>query len=263
MKNRNIKKLLEIIEGERTISDKFHSSTTNKKLGASNTIDVPQSWIKIHFKTYPRFDKIQLDNIEVQRTKLREIIKKRRSARNFSSLPISRTDLFHLLFLSCGITSFDKKLNDSRRPYPSAGARYPLEVYPIVLNCEGISKGLYHYNVKENCLELLLEKNLSNSITKITGGEKWIDKAAIVFVITTVLDRTRIKYADRGYRYILIETGHLAQNICLLATEMDLGSCCMGGFIDDKVNKLLDINLQKEVALYLIAVGRLSKKPNR
>lgn len=258
MKNINIKKLLENIEGKKSVSDKLHAFTKNKKLDISSTIDVPQSWIKIHFKTYPRLDRIQLHNINT--SKLSEIIKKRHSSRKFSGLSMSREDLFHLLFFSCGITSRGKTLDDSRRPYPSAGARYPLEVYPIVLNCEGINKGLYHYNVKENSLELLLEENLNKWITKITGGEKWISNSGVVFVITGVLDRTRIKYGDRGYRYILIEAGHLAQNICLLATELGLGSCCMGGFIDNELNKLLDINLQKEVTLYLIAVGKLPKR---
>jgi len=159
--------------------------------------------------------------------------------------------------LSCGITYLNKTLDDSRRAYPSAGARYPLEVYPIILNCDGIKKGLYHYSVKENYLELLLEENLSKLLIKTTGGEKWIESTAVVFIITGVLDRTRIKYGERGYRYSLIEAGHLGQNICLLATEVGLGSCPIGGFIDYEVNKLLDISLQKEVALYLIAVGKI------
>lgn len=128
---------------------------------------------------------------------------------------------------------------------------------PIILNCEGIRKGLYHYNVKENFLELLLEENLDKWIIKSTGREKWIKNAAVVFIITGVLDRTRIKYGDRGYRYALIETGHLGQNICLLATELNLGSCSLGGYIDEEVNKLLDIDSQKEVALYMIAIGKL------
>lgn len=69
--------------------------------------------------------------------------------------------------------------------------------------------------------------------------------------------RTRIKYGDRGYRLTLIEAGHLSQNILLLATELGLGSCPLAGFIDSEVNKLLDISLQKEVALYMIAIGKL------
>jgi len=55
----------------------------------------------------------------------------------------------------------------------------------------------------------------------------------------------------------LLEAGHLGQNVCLLATERNLGVCPLGGYLDDEVNKLLDIQLQKEVALYMIAVGKI------
>jgi len=256
MINNSTKKLLEKIEGKQFASDKFHDSTNNKKLNTSNIKDIPQSWTKIHFKTYPRLDRINFGNIKIPTDKFAEILRRRRSTRQFSGLPISKKELSYLLFLSSGLTRLDESFDDSRRPYPSAGARYPLEVYPIILNCEDIKKGLYHYNVKENCLELLLEENLNKWLIKITGGEKWITNAAIVFIITGVLNRTRIKYGDRGYRYILIEAGHVGQNICLLATELGLGTCPLGGYIDTEVNKLLDIDLQKEVVLYLIAVGK-------
>lgn len=252
-----IKKLLEEIEGKQSLSDKFHSLSNNKGLSDLSVEDIPQSWVKIHFKTYPRLNKIKLTNLDISTSKTSEIITKRRSIREFSGLPLSKKELFHLLFFSCGLTKSSRLIDESKRPYPSAGARYPLEVYPIILNCKGIKKGLYHYNIKENLLELLLDENLDDWLTKTTGGEKWIKKSAVIFVITGVLDRTRIKYGDRSYRYTLIETGHLSQNICLLATELGLATCPMGGYVDEEVNKLLDINLQKEVALYLIALGKI------
>lgn len=256
MKKNNTQKLLEKIEGKKFASDKFHDATNNKTLSSGGTKAIPQSWIKIHFKTYPRLDKIRV-LIKPEIRHLSDVIKKRKSIRSFSGQEISQNQIFHLLLNSCGLIEEKKDINNSRRSYPSAGARYPLEVYPIILNCKGLKKGLYHYNVKENSLELLLEENLNKWLIEITGGEKWIGNAAVVFIITGVLDRTRIKYGDRGYRYALIEAGHIGQNMCLLATELGLGSCPLGGFIDYKVNTLLDINLQKEVTLYLVAIGRI------
>ena len=115
---------------------------------------------------------------------------------------------------------------------------------------------MYHYNIKENFLELLLEEDLREWVIESTSGEKWIANTSVIFIITGVLDRTRIKYGERGYRYALLEAGHLGQNICLLATELGLGSCALGGYIDQEVDKLLDIDLQEEFTLYLIAVGK-------
>lgn len=256
MKKNNIQKLIKEIEEKKSVSDKFHLLTSNKR-NISAPKDIPQSWFKIYFKTYPRLDRVFFKNAKTIKSKLGKILIDRRSIRKFSGFSISKEELSYLLFSSSGLTHLGKTIDESKRPYPSAGGRYPLEIYPIILNCEGIEKGLYHYNVKENSLELLLKKDLDKWLTSVTSEAKWIEKSAVVFIITGVLNRTRIKYGDKGYRLALIETGHLSQNILLLATEMRLYSCPLGGFIDKEVNNLLDVDLQKEVALYMIAIGKL------
>lgn len=257
MKKNNIQKLLARIERKPLLSDRFHSATNNKTISQINIKDMPQSWTKINFKTYPRLKKIYLTKKKPEDKKLSLLMTTRRSVRQFSGLPISWEQLSYLLFSSAGLLNVNNSIDYSRRPYPSAGARYPLEIYPLILNCTGIEKGLYHYNVKENCLELILKEDLEDWFMKASGEETALKKASIIFIITGVLDRTRIKYRDRGYRYALIEVGHLGQNICLLTTELGLGCCPLGGFIDSVVNELLDISFQKEFALYLLAVGTL------
>lgn len=251
----NTKKLLKSLEGKSLISDKFHNVSFNKKIFKTDLENIPESWVKINFKTYPRLPKIYFKKT-LGSKKISILVRKRKSARQFKSSPISFEELQYLLLFSSGIINSYDNVDDSRRPYPSAGARYPLEVYPIVLNCTGLEKGLYHYNVKENCLELLQQVNLEKELLIGTGGEEWLKDVGVVFVITGVLNRTRIKYHERGYRFVLIEAGHLAQNICLLATELGLGCCPLGGFVDKYFNKLLDINLQKEFTIYLLAVGK-------
>ncbi|KKT60329.1 MAG: hypothetical protein UW52_C0027G0001, partial [Candidatus Gottesmanbacteria bacterium GW2011_GWA1_44_24b] len=100
-----------------------------------------------------------------------------------------------------------------------------------------------------------LEENLSSWVSKTFGRQDWILQSSVIFLITCVLDRNRIKYGDRGYRYSLIEAGHLGQNICLLAEKCKFGSCALGGYIDGEMDTLLDIQNTKEVTLYAIAVG--------
>ena len=257
MKKNNIRKLLTRIERKPLLSDRFHTATNNKAISQIDMKDMPQSWTKINFKTYPRLNKIYLTDKKPKDKKLGLLMSSRRSVRQFSGLPISWRQLSYLLFSSAGLLNVNNSIDYSRRPYPSAGARYPLEIYPLILNCTGIDKGLYHYNVKENCLELILKEDLEVWLMKASGGEASLRQSSIIFIITGVLDRTRIKYRDRGYRYALIEAGHLGQNICLLTAELGLGCCPLGGFIDPVVNELLDISFQKEFVLYLLAVGTL------
>lgn len=248
--------MLKKIEKEPSLSDKFHKKTNNAAVTYTNPQKIPKAWIKIHFKTYPRLERVVLHST----SKLRgvgRIMHRRRSMSDFSGKPISQNMLSYILYSACGLISKDLDIDNSRRPYPSAGARYPVEVYPIILRCTGLEKGLYHYNVAEHTLELLLKKDLLSLLEKTMGKQPLVLTASVIFIITGVLDRTRIKYGDRGYRFALLEAGHLGQNLCLLATQLGLGSCPVGGYIDSAIDLLLDIQHTKEYTLYTVAVGTL------
>ena len=68
-------------------------------------------------------------------------------------------------------------------------------------------------------------------------------------------DRTEMKYRARGYRHIFTEYGHLAQNMYLICAALGLGICSIGGFIDDGLNKILDIDGRIESVIGVIAIG--------
>lgn len=249
-------KLLRHIDGKTSISDTFHRKTNNKSLsGNDDPQKWPESWTKAHFKSYPRFEAISLQKTGTDETQ--RLVHSRCSVRKFSKKVPSWEDISYILYSSCGLIHTDGDFNHARRPYPSAGARYPLEIYPLVLNVQGLKKGIYHYNIRDNLLESLLEKDLSPWILKIFGGQNWLLTASVIFIITAVLERTRIKYRDRGYRFALLEAGHMGQNICLFAIKRGLGTCALGGYIDIEIDKLLDIQLGKEATLYVIATGSI------
>lgn len=257
MKNRTYyTQLLHQVEEKPFLSDVFHQKTNNKSLKMNDDPkDWPESWKKIHFKTYPRFEKITL--VSSASDKLAILIRNRRSTRKFTKKIISMKNLSYLLYSSSGLIHSSGNYDNTKRPYPSAGGRYPLEIYPIALKVEKLKQGLYHYNVRDNTLELLLKEDLSPWIYKTFGRQDWLLQSSIFFIITGVLDRSRIKYRDRGYRFTLIEAGHLAQNICIFATKLGLGSCPLGGYIDSEVDRLLDLQYISERTLYTIAIGSI------
>ena len=86
-------------------------------------------------------------------------------------------------------------------------------------------------------------------------NQKWIKKSAMLIIVTAIFERTTTKYGDRGYRHILTEYGHIAQNVYLLSSAFGLGCCSIGGFIDNGLNKLLDIDPVDESVIGVIAVG--------
>lgn len=252
---KQLKLLLKSVDGKLSPAEKFHSKTKVVALDTKIPLSkIPKSWKTIHFKTYSRFKAYKIA-IPYKESNLAEIIKKRKTSRFFTGEAITYSELSYILHYAAGIKEGIENMDDSRRMYPSAGARYPLEVYSIILNIKNLTSGLYHYNVKEECLEMLVEEDIKERVINIFGGEKWLRNAAAIFIITGILRRNQIKYKERGYKFMLIETGHLAQNICLLATDLGLGVCTLGGYIDSMVEELLDIRFPKEFPLYVVAVG--------
>ena len=266
MPEQEIKKLYEKLfsNGIEGIGFNFLKSTfqekPSKKLKGGKT---PRPWKKIYFKTYPRFLQIELSTEHSkkggrQEDKLFSIFKKRKSERKFSGKCLDLKIINQLLYYSSGIKDFNKAKKDfdkARRAYPSAGARYPLEIYSVVLRSKEIPLGIYHYNVKWNTLELLLKGDFKKEFRRKITNQAWVEKSGVIIIITAVFGRTLIKYKERGWRYILIEAGHLAQNIYLISTLLRLKCCAIGGFVDKKVIELLDLNPKNELPLYLIVIG--------
>lgn len=224
-----------------------------KKRKSTNNM-MPYIYDKIHFKTYPRFKSIKFNNIN-SISEFEKILLKRSSDRTFNKKPLSLKELEKILYFSSGISRIIKNnLNNSRRPYPSAGARYPLEIYPVILKLKGVNPGVYHYNVKSNSLEMLLEGKPKNIFSYL--DQKWTKKASVIILISAVFARTTIKYSSRGYRYVFLDAGHLMQNLYLISTSIGLNCCSIGGFLDDKFNEMLDINGKNESVIYIVAIGK-------
>lgn len=237
----------------------FLKSTFQRKFTRRLPVDkIPESWRKIYFKSYPRLPQIKLEKVNIREEKLFSIIKKRRSEREFKEKDISLEKISKILYFSSGIRNYNNIKNDfnkSLRMYPSAGARYPLEIYPVILRSGEIPLGAYHYDVKRNNIELLLKRNFRQEFDSEITNQNWIRKSGMIIIITAVFPRTIIKYKDRGWRYIFFEAGHIAQNIHLISTLLKLKCCAIGGFKDEKVTELLDLNSKSELPLYLIALG--------
>jgi SagB-type dehydrogenase family enzyme len=95
----------------------------------------------------------------------------------------------------------------------------------------------------------------SGTLSNFLLAEAFAQHANVILFLTTVFKRTQRKYGPRGYRYVLLEAGHVAQNFCLLAAERNLGSLCIGGFMDYSTNRFLGIDGLEEAAIYAVAIG--------
>lgn len=214
---------------------------------------VPISSSKIFFKTYPRFPFTEL-LMQVHDTELSDLLRRRQSMRQFADSPVSFSALSRTIHLSLAINDDYCSVNETRRFYPSAGARYPIEAYLICNNIEDIVNGLYHYNVKANNLEKLLEGDMREYSVSIFGTEI-SDNFPNFIILTGVMSRAEVKYEVNAYRFALLECGHIGQNIYLLSEEEGLGCNAVGGFDNDRLVRLLDLG-EDEIPLYCFSIGK-------
>lgn len=230
----------------------FHNFTDLEKFEEDDkAAKISENWSKTQYKGYPRFKKIKLPKPHSIKIAFDQILKDRTSVRKFSTTSISLGDLSTFLYYSSGIK--DIKKDTENRFYPSAGSKYPLEIYLLILNCKGLEKGIYHYHLKSHSLEFLWKFN-KDDIRKNFAHE-WVIDSPFVVIISGVFYRNMIKYGNRGYRHILIEAGAMTQNFYLVATGLKMGCCSMGGFIDKGICRLLDIDISDEYAITCIAAG--------
>jgi len=174
----------------------------------------------------------------------------RRSVRDYRNEFLSLEEISQLLWSAQGITD-----GRSKRAAPSAGALYPLEIYVVVGLVEGLNPGVYHYQPEENSLVNTLSGDLRKELAQAALNQAWVENAPVDVVITAVYGRTTRKYGERGIRYVWLEAGHAAQNICLQVESLGLGTVTVGAFDDSRVKEIL--NLTDEEPLYIMPVGRI------
>lgn len=180
---------------------------------------------------------------------LEETLKERKSRRSYLKSMMTIDEVSQLLWAAQGINR-----NDGRRTAPSAGALYPIELYVLIGNVEGITNGLYLYVPSNHSLIL---KNNRNLIPKLSDAmQQFVSTGSVVFIITGVYERTTKKYGERGIRYVHMDVGFAAQNIYLQAESLGLGTVFMGAFNDNLLTDILQLP-QNHKPLGVMPVGRV------
>jgi SagB-type dehydrogenase family enzyme len=186
-----------------------------------------------------------------------DAIARRRSCRQFAEQPLPLAELSTLLQSAYGLgepySNGGQVMFD--RPVPSGGGCYPLELYALVRHVDGIPAGIYHYSARRHTLEALGPSPKPAELETLFLNQPWVAKAHVIIVITAVASRLLHRYGDRGYRYLLIEAGHVGQNLALVANASGLGSLSLGGFFDDELSYMLGLDSAVELPVYCVALG--------
>jgi SagB-type dehydrogenase family enzyme len=175
--------------------------------------------------------------------------------------PISLENLAALLHCACGV-SRDAGQTRARRPLrtaPSAGALYPIEVYFHTRAVDELSAGLYHYNPVFHELHLLGAGDHTARLASTLVQQRLAVDASLLVFLCAFFERTVRKYGERGYRFALLEAGHIAQNLNLAACGIGLGSINVGGFLDRQLDALIGLDGLMQSVVYVVAVGGVAE----
>lgn len=187
---------------------------------------------------------------------LREAIEARRSVRSYSSEPMSLAELTWLLWVTQGVQ--ERTAERTYRTVPSGGARHPFETYLIVRNVTGVQPGIWRYLALEHQLVAvnLAIPDLMKETVRACAGQAFVEQCAVLFAWVCVPYRVTWRYADRGYRDMHIDAGHVCQNLYLGAQPIGCGVCAMLAFGDQAFCDLLGLNRKEQWVIYTAAVGK-------
>jgi SagB-type dehydrogenase family enzyme len=198
-------------------------------------------------RTHPQRDGIDLPNARLGRVRLADALAQRRSLAPTepTTLPLDRLGT---------VVAAAYRAVDGRRPVPSGGALYPLDLYAVALRVDSVDAATYHYDPFRHRLERL------GSVAAADVGAALVDpalaeNATVLLVVTAMFWRSRFKYGLRGYRFTLLEAGHLIQNALLAAAALRVPALPLGGFYDRRVDDLVGADGLDEATVYALLLG--------
>jgi SagB-type dehydrogenase family enzyme len=185
------------------------------------------------------------------KTSVESALHRRRSVREFGKAGLTPAEISQLLWATPGITD-----PEGRRTAPSAGARYPLEVFLVAGGQDELPAGVYRYRPQGHDLLPVVPGDKRGQLAAAALEQDWLNDAPVTIVIAAVYGRTARKCKQRAERYVYMEVGHAAQNVHLQAVALDLGTVVVGAFDDAEVKHVLEFAVNEE-PLCLMPVGKL------
>ena len=187
----------------------------------------------------------------------KKLVEARTSLRKYSQEALTLKELGYLLWATQGVKEVHKSKQFTLRTVPSAGARHPFETYVLINNVEGLVQGLYRYLALEHALILVNDDpSINKIITEGCFGQKQVANSAVTFCWAADIARTYWRYSERSYRYVLLDAGHVCQNLYLAAESIGSGVCAIAAFDDDGMDAALGLDGIHQFTVYIASLGK-------
>jgi len=172
-------------------------------------------------------------------------------------------EISQLLYFSAGITRWRRYPGGEIyfRAAACTGALYEIELYLACGPLPGVEPGLYHFSPLEFGLRRLRSGDYRRALAEATAGEPAIEHAELIMICTGTYWRNAWKYQARTYRHFGWDNGTLLANLLAMCAALRLPARLVLGFQDAEVNRLLDLDPQREVAFSMVAIGQVADSP--
>jgi putative peptide maturation dehydrogenase len=200
---------------------------------------------------------------------LDSLMERRTTCRNFdTNVPLSARTLalvLHRTFGEQGREEIEPGAVALKKNHPSGGGLHPLEAYVVVQRVDGVDSGLYHYNVESHALDRLPESSaldLAAFAREMVAGQHYFSDAAVLLVIAARFPRSSWKYRKHPkiYRAILIEAGHVSQNLYLTATELGLGAYVTAAINEVEIEQAFGLDALLEGPIAVCGFGPRARR---
>lgn len=196
------------------------------------------------------------DTINVPQLDLRTAIEKRRSIRHYLRDPLSIDELAYLLWCTQGIVHVQDPYFTLRN-VPSAGGRHSFETYLLINRVSGIKPGIYRYLAfSHRLVEVDCSFGVTERVMAACLGQAFVRNSAVTFLWACVIYRMAWRYAERAWRLVHLDAGHLGQNLYLAGEQIGCGTCAIGAFDDQLMAELLGLDGADEFVIYCASLGK-------
>jgi SagB-type dehydrogenase family enzyme len=242
---------------------KYHDGTKHSPRSIRNNLHV-LDWAKrpLSFKIYPTIEPLALPR-DVAQTGVAALSAISEAVPSAGGDVVPEVqDLARILYFSAGITK--------QREHPGGviyfraaactGALYEIELYVVTGDLPGLDAGVYHFNPADVALRLLRKGDFRGNLAQATAMEEAVTRAPATIICTGTYWRNAWKYQARTYRHFGWDSGTLLANMLAVSAASGLPAEVVLGFVDAEVNRLLDLDIRREVSLCLVPIGRTAER---
>ncbi len=207
----------------------------------------------------PLIDLPPPDRTILTKSNLFDCFADRKSHRKYTDACLTIQELAYLLWATQGVRQVTKGGKKSLRTVPAGGSIHPFETYLAINRVQGLKPGIYRYlPFGHKLVHLFAYERLAEKLSELSMGQAFVGQAAVCFIWSAVPYRKEWRYGLVSAKDILQEAGHVCQNLYLACESIGCGTCAIGAYNQEDLDRFLSLDDDDELVIYLAPVGKVN-----